>query len=200
MREMDFKELVRFDLQFPGHWVVGDDDREWAFGVGHILMLVQGLFTEAVAAYALFQPITKENALEYIERRRDESAYERCLNSIYAKSFVFALNSIEKLLGQLSTNTDSPVTVQKLYRKYMELFGHLKHIRDSAIHIEDRGRGRTRHQKPLKTHIIVLGSFIERRFTFTGEDGKQYEIEMSEETLETARGIIQEIISAYTWV
>jgi len=198
MREMTLDDLTRFDLYFPGHWVSGDD-RDWAFGVGHALGLVQSLFVEAVAAYALFQPITTENALEHIQGKRDESPYERCLNGMYAKAFVFALNSIGELLRHLSADTKSPLRVQELYQEYQRHFGHLKHIRDSAIHIEDRGRGRTRHQQPLKTYLIVLGCFIERRFTFTGEDGKQYEIEISDGTLEAARGIIQEIIKAYTW-
>jgi hypothetical protein len=198
MREMNLKELTRFDLHFPGHWIVGSD-RDWAFGVAHTLGLVEGLFVEAVTAYALFKPITKENALEYIHRKRNESPYQRCLNDIYAKTFVFSLNSIGGLLRHLSADTDSPTTVPELYRDYRKHFGHLKHIRDSAIHIEDRGRGRNRHQKPLKTHLIVLGGFIERRFTFTGEDGKQYEIEISAESLEIAKEIIQKIIRAYTW-
>jgi hypothetical protein len=198
MREMNLKDLTRFDLYFPGHWVSGDD-RDWAFEVGHTLGLVQGLFVEAVAAYAMFQPITKENALEYIKGKRDESPYERCLNNMYAKAFVFSLNSIGELLRHLSADTKSPMGVQESYQEYQKHFGHLKHIRDSAIHIEDRGRGRTRHQQPLRTHLIVLGGFIERRFTFTGEDGKEYEIEISDETLERARGIIKEIIRAYTW-
>ena len=83
--------------------------------------------------------------------------------------------------------------------EYKNLFGHLKHIRDSAIHIEDRGRGVNRNQKPINTHIIVIGCFIERRFTFTGEDGKQYEIEISDATLNVAKEIIQKIINSYVW-
>jgi hypothetical protein len=197
---MNLNDLTRFDLFFPGHWISGSN-RRWAVEVGHALGLVQSLFIEAVTAYAMFQfqLSTQENALEYIQSKRNESPYERCLNSIYAKAFVFSLNSIGELLCHLSADNNSPASVQKWYEKYKKHFGHLKFIRDSAIHIEDRGRGRTRNQKPLKTYSVVLGGFIERRFTFTGEDGKQYEIEISEGTLQTARGIIQEIISAYTW-
>lgn len=198
MRKIDLNDLSRFDLYFPGHWVSGDD-RDWASQVAHALGLVQGLFVEAVAAYDLFQPITQENALEYIQRKRDESPYERCLNNMYAKAFVFSLNSIGEMLRHLSDDTKSPISIQGQHEEYKRRFGHLKHIRDSAIHIEDRGRGRTRHQKPLRTHLIVLGGFIERRFTFTGEDGKQYEIEISEGTLQTVRQIIQKLIEAYTW-
>ncbi len=85
---MNLKDLTQFDLKFPGRWMSGDD-RDWAFGVSHTLGLVESLFVEAVAAFALFQPITRENALEYIQGRREQSPYERCLNSIYAQSICF---------------------------------------------------------------------------------------------------------------
>ncbi|MBN1829817.1 MAG: hypothetical protein JW884_11820 [Deltaproteobacteria bacterium] len=195
---MNVNDLARFDLYFPGHWV-SDDDRSWASGIEHTLGLVNNLFVEAVAAYALFQPFTKKNVLEYIKGGRNESPYKRCLNAIYAKAFIFALNNIGELLRHLSEDKKSPMGVQKFYWEYKNHFGHLKHIRDSAIHIKDRGRGLTRRGKPLETHFVILGSFIARRYTFTGEDGKHYEIEISDATLEIAKSIIDEIIRAYAW-
>jgi hypothetical protein len=201
MDELNYDSLKRFDLTFPGHWIKGEN-RDEAFHTQHILSLIQGLLTEAVVSYALFRPITAANVEEYIARfkRGDESAYERCLNGLYAKTFVFALNGIENLLNRLAVTLSPPEEIKNLYEKYKRLFGHLKHIRDSAIHIEDRGRGKTRKQEPLDTHIIVLGGFIERRYTFTGEDGKDYEIEISESTLKTAKAIIQDIINSYSWM
>lgn len=200
MNKLNYKSLKQFDLTFPGHWIEGKD-RDQAFQVQHILSLIQGLFIESVVSYALFQPITAENVRDYMNRfgRGDETPYERCLNGIYAKAFVFALDSIEKLLNRLVAMCNPPKEIKHLHEEYKKLFGHLKHIRDSAIHIEDRGRGKTRKQEPLDTHIIVLGCFIERRYTFTGEDGRQYEIEISESTLRKAKSIIQEIINSYSW-
>jgi hypothetical protein len=65
--------------------------------------MVQSLFIEAVTAYALFSPFTLEKNLnEYIERHQHESPYKRCLNSIYAKTFVFALYNIKSLLSKLA--------------------------------------------------------------------------------------------------
>jgi hypothetical protein len=201
MNKVNYDSLKQFDLTFPGHWIKGED-RDQASQTQHILSLIQGLFTEAVVSYALFQPITSENVREYITKfeRGDESVYERCLNGLYAKAFVFAIDGIEKLLSRLVASFNPPKEMKHLYEKYKKLFGHLKHIRDSAIHIEDRGRGKTRKQDPIDTHIIVLGCFIERRYMFTGEDGKQYEIEISESTLNTAKSIIQNIIALYTWI
>jgi hypothetical protein len=196
MINMDVNNLKRFNLSFPGNWI-NSEERDQAFQTQHILGLIQDLFTEAVAAHALFRPITAENVHDYINR--DKSPYESCLNGLYAKAFVFALDGIEKLLNRLSMNLNPPQEVKRLHEEYKRQFGHLKHMRDSAIHIEDRGRGVTRHQKPLNTHVIVIGCFIERRFTFTGEDGNQYEVEICEATLNKAKAIIQDIINSYSW-
>jgi hypothetical protein len=190
--------LDQFNLTFPGLWIA-DEDREWAFHIRHNLSLVENLFVEAVAAYGLFRPITRENVDKYIEQK--QSRYEACLNGLYAKAFVFALHGIEKLLQRLCHKSMHPPSgLQLLYRDYRSQFGHLKHIRDSAIHIEDRGRGVARDQKPIPVNILVLGSFIEKRFTFTGEDGKHYEIEISDKTLLIARDILQKVIDVYTWI
>jgi hypothetical protein len=51
-----------------------------------------------------------------------------------------------------------------------------------------------------RANVIVIGGFIERRYTFTGEDGKQYEIEISDSTVNTAKSIIQNIIDSYQWM
>lgn len=191
---MNPKQLTQFDLHFPGHWIEGTD-RNWASESYLVLSNIQGLFIEAVAAYSKFDPITEKNYKNKIY----ESPYSRSLNSIYAKAFVFALDGINKLLSRLCKYLDPPATIKTLRKEYESRFGHLKHIRDSAIHIEDRGRGKTRHEKPLNTSIIIIGSFIDRRFGFTGEDGKQYEIEISDITLLSAKEIIQKVINSYTW-
>jgi hypothetical protein len=191
---MNITELTQFDLYFPGHWIDGTD-RDWASDNHLALNNIMSLFEEAVAAYSKFDPMTHEN---YIEKM-DQSPYIRCLNSIYAKAFVYALDGINKLLSRLCEYLDPPDSIKTLNEEYKKCFGHLKHIRDSAIHIEDRGRGKTRHEKPLNTNIIIIGSFIDRRFGFTGEDGEHYEIEISDTTLHKAKKIIQDIINSYKW-
>jgi hypothetical protein len=196
-----FENLRQFDLTFPGIWLEGED-RDQAFQISHTLRMIVDLFTEAVASCALFKPLTAENIEAHLEKwnNDDETPYERCLNGIYAKTFVFALDGIEKLFNHLVTSYSSPEKVKHLHEEYKNLFGHLKHIRDSAIHIEDRGRGKTRKQKPLNTHIVLLGCFIEKRYTFTGEDGRPYEVEISESTLNKVKAIIQEAINSYPWI
>jgi hypothetical protein len=80
-------------LHFPGHWIEGTD-RSWASESFLVLRQIQGLFEEVVAVYSKFDPITEENYKNKIH----ESPYTRCLNSIYAKAFVFAIDGIGKFL------------------------------------------------------------------------------------------------------
>jgi len=188
--------LRQFDLYFPGSWIEGAD-RDWAFQSMLVLHQIENLFVESVAAFSLVRPMTIDNYQEFMGR--EHSQYERCLNNLYAKGFVFALDGIYKLLYRLCQYLNPPPAVLLQRDKYIERFGHLKHIRDSAIHIEDRGRGVTRTQNPINTNFLVIGSFIERRFSFTGEDGINYEVEISATTLKDAKAIIQEVINAYSW-
>jgi len=136
MNKLNYNSLKQFDLTFPGHWIKAED-RDQAFQTQHTLGLIQGLFIEAVASYALFKPITAENVRDYMARfeRGDETPYERCLNGLYAKAFVFALDGIEKLLNRLVVICNPPKEIEQLYEEYKKLFGHLKHIRDSAMPI-----------------------------------------------------------------
>ncbi|MGA3117738.1 MAG: hypothetical protein ABSF90_25305 [Syntrophobacteraceae bacterium] len=193
---MTIDNLRQFDLHFPGDWIY-DADRDWAWENQLALYYVQDLFAEAVLAYSLFLPLTV--TVDNVHRL---SRYEMRLNSLYAKAFVFALNGIEKLFSRLTP----PKEIIPLRDKYKVEFGHLKHIRDSAIHIEDRGRGKDRNQQPLKNidNMLMLGCFfgtsVTNSYGFTGEDGKYYEIEISDATLLKAKELIQDIINAYPWI
>jgi hypothetical protein len=190
---MDIDELIQFDLSFPSTWIESTD-RDWAFQSLLALHNIESLFREAVASLWKFDPITSENVME----RMYEPIYFRCLNGIYAKAFVFALDGINKLLVKIKKELNPPKSIEPFISEYKN-FGHLKHIRDSASHIEDRGRCKDRNGNKLNTSVIVLGGLNEKRYGFTGNDGNYYEIEISEKTLHTAKEILQEIINSYTW-
>jgi hypothetical protein len=209
---MDTHSLRQFDLHFPGHWIEGPD-RDWAYENQHLLSLIQTLFREAVAAYSMFRPPVILNTIEEIlQQRENESPYEGCLNSIYAKAFVFALDGIQKLLSRLCEFLEPPQDVKSLVEEYEKEFGHHRYVRDSAIHIEDRGRGMKkpsgrvgrRSQERVPANIFLLGCLkvttTATNYCFTGEDGKQHEVEISEAELLKAKRIIQAIIYSYPWV
>ena len=56
---MDESQLHKFDLKYPGHWIIGPD-RDWAGDTSHVLSLVEDQFLRAVVTYAMFKPVTRE--------------------------------------------------------------------------------------------------------------------------------------------
>ena len=188
---MDESQLHKFEIQYPGHWIVSPD-RNWAAETADILSLAEDQFLRAVVTYAMFKPVTRETFSH-------PSKYVRCLNSVYAMAFVYSIDSISKLLDVLHKELKPPDAVQLLISQYSLRFGDLKHIRDSIAHIEDRGRALDKNHKPIPTSIIVLGCFNDRRFEFTASNGKCYAVEISDSTLLSVHGILQEIINSYNW-
>ncbi len=193
---MDVEKLQKFDLSFPGHLIDGED-RTWAFQTAHILYLVESQFCRAVASYAMFKPMTADEIKQYLEQT--PSSYERCLNNIYAEAFVYSLNAIRMLLKKLRDTLNPPDKARRLISEYETQFKNLEYIRDSAMHIEDRGRGVDKYQKGIASALIVLGGINGKRFGFTGYNGNLYEIEISQDTLMNAHEIIQSLINSYDW-
>lgn len=191
---MGISGLVKFDLTYPGHRISGPDP-DWAFEIVHLLSLVEDEFICAVASYSMFEPVTRNN----LDSTTKQSKYVSCLNTIYARMFVYSLNSITEILKVLKTYGNLPVAVPTLISQYNSLFGNLKHIRDSVAHIENRGRALDKKGNTIPATIIVLGAFNGRRFEFTGGDGTCYGVDISESILLAAQGILQSIINAYNW-
>jgi hypothetical protein len=193
-KTMDPSQLSKYDLHFPGHWIAGTD-RDRAFELHHLLHLVETEFSCAVACYSLFKPIT----LDSTELWMEQSKHAKSLNYIYARQFVFSLDSVSKLLKAFGDIALLPESTRKFISEFDSFFGTLKYIRDSALHIEDRGRGLRKRGKKIPTTFIVLGGFSGSRFDFTGEDGKCYAVDISEATLSSAHRILQSIIDSFQW-
>jgi hypothetical protein len=135
---MNPNNFSRFDLTFPGNCIAGDD-RDLASETLRLLKIVKDQFFRAVVSCSLFPPISERNIGNHLDEHLSE--YEACLNSIYATTLVLSLDTIVKLLHTLQRNLEPPTQVRDFVDKYQEQFGHLKYIRDSIMHIEDRGRG-----------------------------------------------------------
>jgi hypothetical protein len=155
---------------------------------------VQDEFIIAVASFLKYKPITYKSERKRLSR--PVSKYDSSLNTIYARSFVLSLDLINKLLKTL---TNPPESAKTAINQYNSKFGRLRHIRDSIAHIEARGRGLDKNNKKLRTHVIVLGGFGEKGYDITGADGKEYHIDITEETLLFARDSIQSVIDGYLW-
>lgn len=189
---MDGTAWSKFDLIFPSPWI-GGTDRNVAAETSLILSHIESAFAEAVTACSSADALTPKT----ISRLHTISERESSLSSIYAKAFVLSLHNIGKLLGELCERPDAPAELKSLCDRYWRYFGHANYVRDSALHVEDRGIGLNK-KKRIQTNLLGLGAFIvgpgATRFRYTGEDGMQYEIEISEATLRTAHKILQSVI------
>ena len=128
--QVNTSKLQKFNLDFPGHWIAGPD-RQWAANTQLVLGNIESSFIEAVAAYSLFRPITitDENIEAFLEQWQTRSRHEICLNGLYAKAFVYSLDTVEKLLSSLCCDLNAPAEVKQLHEEYRQHFWHLKHIR-----------------------------------------------------------------------
>jgi hypothetical protein len=190
---MNLSELKKFDFTQPGDWIAGVD-RDWSSESFRILGSIKSQFVIAVTSYKMFEPLTLDTAEDYYSR----SKYESCLNTIYATSFVFSLDAIRRLLDALN-DRQPPAPVSKLIAEFNNHFCDLKEVRDSAAHIDERGRGLAKGGKELSSSVVYVGTFLGSHFAFTGSDGVCHSIEMKESTLLDAHRILQDIINAYPW-
>lgn len=186
--------LKKYELIFPGQWIVSDD-RDWASQNYRCLMLITDCFYEATVALYYFRPFS----IDSIEAYERPSPYDAHLNTILAKHLVYSLDSIRNIINKLCKKCDPPPQVLPIYEEYKRRFGHLKFIRDSAIHIEDRSRGVNKNGLPLGANIISLSNFVNNTYCFTGDDGNEYGIDITEETIRQAHEILQKIVDSYGW-
>jgi hypothetical protein len=176
--------LDKFDLRVPVSMRVAGE-RQAAWDTERILYTIVTEFERAVVALAIFD----------LRRFRRGNKYALILNNIAAREFVLSLDAITNLLEHLKP-LSPPAAVRSLVASYRGTYGYLTHIRDSFIHIEQRGRGRDRKNKRLRG-ITFINCFTDRVWEFTGNDGKKYSVEISESTLLPVRDIVQKIIDSY---
>lgn len=148
---MDFGELTRFDLKWPGRWIAGSD-RDAAFEIVQLLHSVETEYESAVAAWAMFRPWTADRVAA--QEGWPPTKYGGWLNTIYARSFVFSLDMIQKLLSVVAKYRGIPDAASKAIADCCADCV-LKHIRDSIAHLEDRSRGVDRNQKMLRSSMVV---------------------------------------------
>jgi len=190
------EETIKYDLDWPGHRIEGED-RDWASETQTILHNIESEYIIAVASFLHYKPITLQ--LSRGQSYCPVSKYNKSIymTSIYARSYVMSLYLIDRML---KTIENPPDITAKAISKYNYDWGYLKHIRDSIVHLEDRGRGLDKNGKKLSTNIIALGVYSIKGYDFTGNDGTIYHIDITEETLPSIRDILQKVIGGYSWM
>lgn len=140
--------------------------------------------------------------------------FEQNLPLIYARAFLYALDSFEKFFGVLSREEGVPAEVAKLHVKIGEAFPDLRNVRNSVQHLEDRSRGlgAGRDPKPLDLKpvdnnmvnapnggVLILNSLNGSKYGSTMADGHYGEVDVSPESMERLQKILQSTLELFNW-
>ena len=137
---------------------------------------------------------------------------------LYAKSFLFSLDSFDRFLGVLSKEKGVPDSVISIHKRINQEFPDLRGVRNSTHHLEDRSRGLgnfDRNTKQIKVlqpqpitnggihapqgNILVLNSLFGTKYACTMADGHLGEVDVSSESLSKLHSILQDVLSSFSW-
>lgn len=150
---------------------------------------------------------------------RRPGGIERAKIFIYAKSFLYAFDTIHMALVNLSELTGKPEALENARAWIKEAFPGLRDIRNSAHHIEDRviyiaNRVKGRKPERLKPKpgysglldttnaeegSLILDNLNGSRYGTTTAKGYFREIDITTHSLEKMNEIVQSIINSFEW-
>lgn len=140
--------------------------------------------------------------------------FEQNLPFIYARAFLYALDAFEKFLGVLAKEENVPEQITTFQAQMTEGFPHLRGIRNTAQHLEDRSRGLGAGKdpqplalKPVTNNLInapgggvlVLNSLNGTRYGSTMADGHYGEVDVSPESMERLQKILEGVLHSFKW-
>ncbi len=131
---------------------------------------------------------------------------------LHARSFVYALDNIGKMLDALSKEPGVPPEVAAQRDSFYAAFSSLIGVRNTAHHPEDRGRGLGKGGKPLDLKpidnemvkapgggVLVLDSLNGNNYGCTIADGHYGQVEVSAQSAQVAQQCIQGVLNAFRW-
>lgn len=158
-------------------------------------------------------PLLYEAAVREVERKawregRLPGSYQERIIYLHAHSYLYALDSFEKLLQVLIEYFRG---AEKHHREFKAVFPDLTWVRNSAHHVENRSRGLDNKGKwmvlkPMKgplVHagggVLILSCLLGNRLQYTMQDGALGEVEVSERQLSEVVRIFQELLDGLPW-
>ncbi|AKT28216.1 hypothetical protein RYA05_25195 [Pseudomonas syringae pv. actinidiae] len=132
---------------------------------------------------------------------------------IYAQTFVYALDSFEKLLGVISKIENIPEEISNLHEEITEVFPHLREVRNSAHHMEDRLRGlgrnnKTMNLKPFDTgpggivslgNGLVLNNLTGSSYGYTMANGSFGDVSITPQSMAVLQDIFTRTLNTFRW-
>ncbi|MCK6056908.1 hypothetical protein [Micrococcus luteus] len=138
------------------------------------------------------------------------AGYESRIPTMHARSFVYALDEIEKALEILEKNANMPESIAGIKQEWSAAFPYLSEVRNSAHHMADRVRGKRRKKDidpaPVSVPgietsggVMFLNVLRGRNYGITLGEGVYQEVSISPESLQVARDLVQRIIDSFPW-
>jgi hypothetical protein len=132
---------------------------------------------------------------------------------MHARTFLYALDSFDRFLNVLKRQPNVPPKLEDMYTKFGSEFPHLRGVRNSSQHMEDRSRGlgagrnpQSLELKPIDNQLIkseggalVLNSLNGTKYGNTMADGHYGEVDVSPPSMEALQAIFQDILNAFDW-
>lgn len=146
-------------------------------------------------------------------------SFERNLPYFYAKSFVFALDNFQKSLNVISLipNLPNVLEIKRILEEFDNHFIHLRGVRNSAHHMEDRIRGLGPYNrktgkkekiqpKPVDEHgvktdggAMFINCLLNDNYSFTNDDGSLGKVEVSDISMSVFQNSLQQLLDAFKW-
>lgn len=135
---------------------------------------------------------------------------------LYAKNFLYALDTFDKFLKVLAEDGDAPEIIKEYYGQFTEEFPDLREVRNSSQHLEDRARGFGRRDpkgghellnlKPVDNGIIfapqgalVMEALCGSEYGCTMVDGHYGQVDISAESMSKIQAILQNVFNSFEW-
>ena len=131
---------------------------------------------------------------------------------LYARAFLYALDAFDKFLGVLTKTKNIPEELIKLHGKIALAFPHLRAVRNSAQHLEDRARslgvgGKPIDLKPINNSmvnapgggVLMLNCLNGSNYGSTMSDRHYGEVEVSPKSMIKLQEILQAVLQVFKW-
>jgi hypothetical protein len=140
--------------------------------------------------------------------------FEHNLPFIYARAFLYALDTFDKFLGVLAKEPNVPAEVTTYHEKVAEAFPHLRGVRNTAQHLEDRARGLGAGRNPQRLdlkpidnglisapggRVLALNCLNGSRYGSTMSDGHYGEVDISPESMQHMQQILEGVLLSFKW-
>lgn len=131
---------------------------------------------------------------------------------IFARAFIYALDSFDKFLHALCEEVGLQQSVRDCRREIATAFPDLRGVRNSAHHPEDRTRGlgtggKVIDLKPVNNELVrgegvkllAMNCLIGNRYGATMADGHYGEVEVSPDSMQKLQAILEKVLQGFKW-